>query len=56
MKLGVWVKCGYKCRAREGFCAKCKDAVPLPSIAAAAMTRKSLQTLVAKKISSATLI
>ena len=38
MKLGVRVKCGYKCRGREGFCPKCKDAVPLPSIAAAAMT------------------
>ena len=72
MKLGVRVKCGYKCRGREGFCTKCKNAVPLhqllqlcsagrvAKIAAAALTTnrtwKSLQTLVAKKILPATLI
>ena len=26
MKLGVRVKCGYRCRGREGFCMTCKDA------------------------------
>ena len=47
MKLGVRVKCGYKCRGREDFCAKCKDAVPLPSIAAAAMTKESNLEIIA---------
>ena len=37
MKLGVRVKCGYRCRGREGFCTKCKDAVALPTFAAAAV-------------------
>ena len=46
MKLGVRVKCGYKCRGRV-FCAKCKDAVPLPSIAAAAMTNESNLEIIA---------
>ena len=39
MKLGVRVKCGYRCHGREGFCMKCKGAVPLPSVAAAAMSQ-----------------
>ena len=48
MKLGVRVKCGYKCRGREGFCNKCKDAVPLPSIiAAAAMSKETNLEIIA---------
>ena len=47
MKLGVRVKCGYRCRGREGFCVKCKDAVPLPSIAAAATSHESNLEIIA---------
>ena len=47
MKLGVRMKCGYRCRGREGFCMKCKDAAPLPSIAAAAMTNESNLEIIA---------
>ena len=47
MKLGVRVKCGYKCRGREGFCTRCKNAVPLPSIAAAALTNESNLEIIA---------
>ena len=35
------------CRGREGFCTKCKDAVPLPSIAAAAMTKETNLEIIA---------
>ncbi|CAE7902779.1 unnamed protein product, partial [Symbiodinium necroappetens] len=45
IELGIRVKCSYRCRGREGFCAKCKEAVPLPSYAAAAVTSENLEII-----------
>eukprot|EP00439_Symbiodinium_sp_Y106_P006654 s10770_g1.t1 len=47
MKLGVRVKCGYRCRGREGFCTKCKDAVALPIFAAAAVNHEANLEIIA---------
>ena len=47
MKLGVRVKCGYRCRGREGFCTKCKDAVALPTFAAAAVNHEANLEIIA---------
>ena len=47
MKLGVRVKCGYRCRGREGFCTKCKDAVAPPTFAAAAVNHEANLEIIA---------